>query len=137
MPPSLTTEAKTLKPIAFTTTEAVSHLRNGGSMLLPATAAFAPQHMPDCTIPLYAGSDVSSILSLIEDMAKALEAFSNLSEVFKHRTVTRPASGDDPIFAWADHRVNDGEALVITVGDLMKARSALSRYTEFMEQNNG
>lgn len=29
------------------------------------------------------------------------------------------------------------EALVITVGDLMKARSALSRYTEFMEQNNG
>jgi hypothetical protein len=64
----------------------------------------------------------SSLLSLIEDMAKALEPFADVAQFYD------PPEGDDHEDAW-DHE--------FTMGNLRRARSALSRYTEFMEQNNG
>lgn len=71
----------------------------------------------------------ASLLSLIEDMAKALEAFSECCPEFEDQP------DDLHVFLeWND----EGEPVQsLPVADFRRARSALSRYTEFLEQNNG
>lgn len=133
MPPSVTTEAKTLKPCPFCGTDAglypsVRWPGGGKPYAIDCVGCgidFVPREGLDVIAAWNRRTVNPSILSIIEDMAKALEPFADQAETFD--------SVDGKEFF-----PDQFEPAIVghTIGDLRKSRSAISRYTEFMEQNN-
>lgn len=60
-------------------------------------------------------------------LREALTPFGPIADIYDHYSHNRPTNDDDTIMSWADNRVGER---VLTVGDLRRARAALSPSTE-------
>lgn len=58
-----------------------------------------------------------------QELRQAMEPFAKLAMIFDNPGGNRPSEDDAPIASWADHRVNNGEDIGFTVGDLRRARA--------------
>jgi hypothetical protein len=72
-----------------------------------------------------AAREIERLRAELATARAALEPFAELAKIFDHVGCNRPKLDSDMIASWADHRVNGGEDIGFTVGQLRAARATL------------